>query len=188
MTLRLASLTVVLALVLPAQAAEPFTARALMEGLAANRATHADFVEKKYLASLERPLESSGELVYVAPSRLEKRTLKPKPETLVVDGKTLTIERGGTRRSIALASFPEVAVFTESIRATLAGDLDTLSRDYKVTVDGTASDWRLTLQPSDPKVAALVSRVTVAGRERRIDSIEVLQADGNRSVTTIATR
>ncbi len=165
--------------------AEPFTAKQLMRTLAENKASRAEFVEKKYLASLDRPLESSGELIYVAPSRLEKRTVKPKPEVLIVDGGTLTIERNGTRRSIALASFPEVAAFTESIRATLAGDLDALLRDYRVDVDGSPAQWRLTLLPSDPKIAALVSRVTVTGREKRVDAIEVLQADGNRSVTTI---
>ena len=169
-------------------AAEPFTARQLMRTLAQNKASRADFVEKKYLASLDRPLESSGELLFVAPSRLEKRTIKPKLEVLIVDGGTLTIERNGARRSIALASFPEVAAFTESIRATLAGDLDALSRDYRVEVDGSAALWRLTLLPSDPKIAALVSRVTVTGHDRRIDAIEVLQADGNRSVTTITAK
>ena len=168
-----------------ALAAEPFTAKQLMQALSANKASRADFVEKKYLASLDRPLESSGELIYAAPSRLEKRTLKPKLEVLIVDGGTLTIERNGTKRSIALASFPEISAFTESIRATLAGDLDALSRDYRVEVDGSLARWRLTLLPSDPKIAALVSRVTVTGRDKRIDAIEVLQADGNRSVTTI---
>ncbi len=166
-------------------AAEPFTAKQLMQTLAANKESRADFVEKKYLASLDRPLESSGELIYVAPSRLEKRTIKPKPEVLIVDGGTLTVERNGAKRSIALASFPEVSAFTESIRATLAGDLQALSRDYRVDVDGSPTQWRLTLLPSDPKIAALVSRITVTGRDKRIDAIEVLQADGNRSVTTI---
>jgi len=33
------------------------------------------------LAMLERPLQSSGELLYDAPDRLEKRTLKPKAQT-----------------------------------------------------------------------------------------------------------
>lgn len=156
-----------------------------MHTLAENKASRAEFVEKKYLATLDRPLESSGELIYIAPSRLEKRTVKPRPEVLVIDGGTLTIERNGTRRSIALASFPEVSAFTESIRATLAGDLDALLRDYRVEVDGSPAQWRLTLLPSDPRIAALVSRVTVTGRDKRVDAIEVLQADGNRSVTTI---
>jgi outer membrane lipoprotein-sorting protein len=169
-------------------AADSITAQQLLQMLAKNRASQADFVDRKYLSSLDRPLESSGELIYTAPSRLEKRTTKPKPETMIVDGDTLSIERNGTRRSISLSSYPEVAAFTESIRATLAGDLTALSRDYRVTVDGTQSQWRLTLLPSDQKIAAFVSRITINGRDDRMESFEVLQADGNRSVTTITPR
>ncbi len=97
----------------------------------------------------------------------------------------MSIERDGTKRSISLASYPEVAAFTDSIRATLAGDLATLARSYRVAVDGTHARWRLTLLPSDPKIASVISRVTVDGHDDRIDGFEVLQADGDRSVTTL---
>jgi len=166
-------------------AADAFTVRQLMPMLAANKASRVAFVEKKYLSSLDRPLESSGTLSYTAPSRLEKQTTQPTPETLIVDGNTLTVNRNGSRHTLSLASYPEVAAFTDSIRATLAGDLDRLSRDYKVVLDGSRAQWRLTLLPSDPKIATLVSRVTIDGRDDRIASFEVLQASGDRSVTTI---
>jgi outer membrane lipoprotein-sorting protein len=167
-------------------AADAITAEQLMQRLAQTKASRVGFTDRKYLSSLDRPLESSGELLFTAPSRLEKRTIKPKPETLVVDGNTVTIERNGTRRSLSLTSYPEIAALTDSIRATLSGDLATLTRDYRVVVDGTAAQWKLTLLPSDAKIAQIVSRVTIDGRENRIESFEVLQADGNRSVTTIA--
>ena len=66
----------------------------LMDALAQNRSSQASFVEKKTIAMLERPVESSGELFYTAPNHLEKRTLKPKPESMVIDGGDLLIERG----------------------------------------------------------------------------------------------
>ncbi len=166
-------------------AAEPFTAEQLMRSLAAHGTSRVGFVEKKYLSTLNQPLESAGELAYTAPSRLEKKTVRPKAETLVIDGDTLSIERDGRKRSISLSSYPEVASLTDSIRATLGGDLAHLSRNYRVILDGTREQWRLTLLPSDPKIAALVSRITVDGGADRIAHFEVLQADGSRSVTTI---
>ena len=36
------------------------------------------------MAMLKEPLHSSGELLYEAPDRLEKRTLKPRPEVLLL--------------------------------------------------------------------------------------------------------
>ena len=65
-----------------------------MRGLAQTRSDHVGFVEKKFIAMLDQPVESSGELFYTAPDYLEKRTLKPKVESMTVDGSTLVIERG----------------------------------------------------------------------------------------------
>ena len=47
----------------------------LMQTLAQTRSGHVSFVEKKSIAMLDAPVESSGELFYTAPDRLEKRTL-----------------------------------------------------------------------------------------------------------------
>ena len=55
----------------------------LMRDLAQTRSGHASFVEKKSIAMLDKPVESSGELFYSAPDHLEKRTLKPKPESMI---------------------------------------------------------------------------------------------------------
>src|SRR6266480_3270593 len=73
-------------------------------------------------AMLERPLESSGELVYEAPDHLEERTLAPRVETLVLDHGVLTARRGSRSTTLPLREYPQVAPFVESIRATLAGD------------------------------------------------------------------
>ncbi len=59
---------------------------------------------------------------YDAPDRLEKRTLKPRAETLVLDGGELTVERAHGRRVMDLRAYPQILPFVESIRATLAGD------------------------------------------------------------------
>jgi hypothetical protein len=66
---------------------------ALMSLLAQRKHGHVSFVEEHFLAVLDRPVESSGELLYDAPDRLEKRTLKPKPETLVLEHGVITAHR-----------------------------------------------------------------------------------------------
>src|SRR5258707_15299242 len=79
-----------------------------------------EFIEQQFLSVLKRPIESSGELRYDAPDRLEKRTLKPRTETLVLSGGILTVERAHSRRVTDLHAYPQVLPFVESIRATLA--------------------------------------------------------------------
>ena len=96
----------------------------LMQLLAQNKAGKALFVEKKYISIIDKPIESSGELAFTAPDKLEKRTLKPKLELLVLEGDNLTIDQPDKHRlSIRLQEHAEVAAFVESIRGTLAGDL-----------------------------------------------------------------
>jgi hypothetical protein len=157
----------------------------LMQALAQTTSSRANFVEKKYMAALDAPLASSGELVFVAPDRLEKRTLLPKPESMVLDKTTLTLERGGRKRSLPLQSYPEVGAFVESIRATLAGDQAALERHYQIELEGKAERWTLKLKPIDARMGALVKGLSLSGSRERVDLIEIIQADGDRSVMSI---
>ena len=151
------------------------------------RSTHgaATFTEKKYLAILDAPVESSGELRFVPPARLEKLTLKPSRERLVLDGDVLTLERGRRTHVLALKDYPEVAGMIESIRATLAGDRNALERVYQLSVSGSRARWSLALVPLDPRIGRVVARVRIDGAEGDVRTVEILQADGDRSVMTV---
>src|SRR3990170_2515836 len=157
----------------------------LMRGLAQTRSGHARFVEKKFIAMLDRPVESSGELFYTAPDRLEKRTIKPKPESMTVDAGTLVIERGRQKHRLQLQDYPELAAFIDSIRGTLAGDRKALERNYRLSLDGTAEHWTLQLLPTDEKMQAVIKRIRVAGVRDTVRSIEITQADGDSSLMLI---
>lgn len=157
----------------------------LMRGLAQTRSDRASFVEKKFIAILDRPVESSGELVYTAPDRLEKRTLKPRPESMTVDGDTLTIERGRQKHRLQLQEYPELAAFIDSLRGTLAGDRRALERNYRLRLGGTLDRWTLELQPIDEKMLTVIKTIRMAGARDALSSIEINQADGDRSLMLI---
>ena len=157
----------------------------LMQTLAQTRSGHVSFVEKKSIAMLDAPVESSGELFYTAPDRLEKRTLKPKPETMVLDQGTLLVERGRQKHSLQLQDYPEVAAFIDSIRGTLAGDRKALERNYRLSLDGSNQNWTLQLLPVNEKMLAVVKRIRIAGVREDVNRIEIFQADGDSSVMLI---
>ncbi len=173
-----------LGLCLSAQAAQ-FTIGQLMDLLA--NATHgsATFTEKKYISILDQPVESSGELLFVPPGRLEKRTLKPKVETLVLDGDVLTVERQLQRHVLQLRDYPEVAAMIESIRATLAGDRTALEGVYRLSLEGSRERWTLVLTPLDTRVGSVIARIRMEGRLGEVRTVEILQADGDRSVMSV---
>jgi hypothetical protein len=157
----------------------------LMRGLAQIHSDHSSFVEKKSIAMLDKPVESSGELFYTAPDHLEKRTIKPKLESMILDHGTLVIERGRQKHGLQLQDYPELAAFIDTIRGTLAGDRKALERNYRLSLDGTVEHWTLQLLPADEKMQAVVKRIRIAGVRDAVRSIEITQADGDSSLMLI---
>ena len=157
----------------------------LMRQLAERPHGHAAFVERQFVSLLKQPVESSGELFFDAPDHLEKRTLLPRPESLVVDKGMLTIQRGARHYSVALRTYPQMGPFIDSIRATLAGDRAALESVYGIDFELTDHGWVLTLTPRDPKLAAVVRNIRIVGSGDLIQSVETTRADGDRSVMNI---
>jgi outer membrane lipoprotein-sorting protein len=180
---QLYAVVALLSLALPASAA--FDVSQLMSDLARHRGGTAKFIEKKYIALLDKPVVSTGELTYSAPERLEKRTLTPKPESLLLDKDILSIERDKQKLTIKIGNQPEAMAFVDSLRGMLNGNRAALEKNYLLHLSGNSDKWVLTLLPSEPKIAALVQRITVSGSHDRIRSIEYLQADGDRSLMLI---
>jgi len=160
----------------------------LMQSLAQVQSSQGKFVERKHLAVLDVPLTSSGTLSFQAPGHLEKHTLEPKDESLVLDGGVLTIENKtrNIKRTLVVQQYPAVWAFVESIRSTLAGDLPMLQRFYKVELKGDAAKWRMKLLPLEQKTRAMVKEIVISGRGDRVTVIEMLEASGDRDTMTIS--
>ena len=157
----------------------------VMSALAQRKHGHVSFTEQKFIALLDRPVESAGELLYDAPDRLEKRTVKPKPESLVLEGGVVSAQRGRHHYVLDLKQYPQVVPFIESIRATLAGDRASLERVFKVDFAGSFEQWTLGLVPLDSKLASTVKGIRIEGQKDLIHSVEITEADGDRSLLTI---
>lgn len=179
MRVRLLSLAIGLLCGAAAAEAPPAGAFAEVMGLFAARSHgRVAFTETHELAVLKQPVKSSGELVYVAPDRLEKRTLAPKAETLVLDHGMLTAQRGRHQYTVALSDAPQVVPFVESVRATLAGDAPALQRYFTVSFEGDAAHWGMTLRPRDAAVARSVRQIHLEGERDAIHTVEILESDG----------
>ena len=159
----------------------------LMQGFAQIKSSQAKFTEKKYLRILNKPLESSGTLSYKAPDHLEKRTLLPRLESIVLEQNQITVENKAKNfnRTFGLQDYPLIGAFVESIRSTLAGDSNTLKKFYVIKLGGTMSDWRLLLQPINQNMKAVISEIRINGGKNKISTIEVIETEGDRSVMKI---
>ncbi len=157
----------------------------LMALLAKRKHGEVTYVEQDYLSLLDRPLKSSGVLIYRAPDRLEKRTLVPRKESLVLDGGELTVRRGDRTYHLDLRSYPQVAPYVDAIRATMAGDLGALERVFEVRFSGNLAHWTLRLVPLRKSVARSMRRIRIEGDEADVRSVRIDKTNGDRSVMTL---
>lgn len=159
----------------------------LMQSLAQAKASQGTFVERKFLSVLNRPIEMSGTLQFRAPDHLEKHTLTPKVESLVLDQGTLTIDSRARnlKRTLVLQEYPAVWAFVESIRSTLAGDLPTLQRFYKIKLRGDEGSWQMQLLPVEQKTREVVREIIIAGQGQHVTSIETRESNGDHSTMTV---
>jgi hypothetical protein len=157
----------------------------VMHLLEARRHGEASFVERQFVSPLKHPLESSGTLIYDAPGRLEKKTLEPHPESLVLEGDVLTLRRGHRRQVFELKAYPQVVPFVEGIRATLAGDRNALERVFHVEFAGNVGRWTLTLVPRYGEPSKTVAAVRIDGSRAELSTVEIRQPDGDRSLMTL---
>jgi hypothetical protein len=157
----------------------------LMTALAARGSADATFTEQRYVPVLDAPVQSSGTLRFVAPDRLEKHTLQPRAESLVLAGDQLTLLQGPRTRRLAMTDLPDGGLAINSLRGTMSGDLAALRRGWNVTLFGERRIWTLSLTPLSAAVAQYIETVLIEGQQDRIDRIEIRQADGVRSVMQI---
>ncbi len=159
----------------------------LIESLARNRQAEVRFEETAFSNLLTRPLKTHGILRFIPPAGLEKHITAPHDERYLVEGDTVIFESKtkGTNRTLSLHDYPALRAFIEAFRSTLANDVGTLKRFYRVTLQGEPRQWVLMLHPLDKSVQELVTSIRFSGEREHVSSIEVLAPNGDRSVMSI---
>lgn len=159
----------------------------LMRDLARVKAASAQFTERKTVHMLNAPLVTSGTLTYIAPNRMQKITVSPRPERFVLDGDQVTIAGGPDHdiHTFSLTDYPQIGGLVEGIRATLAGDLAALDHFYVVQLSGDLSNWQLLLQPKDTALTHFVKWIRIRGSRDRIIDIVTEDTDGDQSDMSI---
>lgn len=162
---------------------------ALMRRLATRKTSTAAFREVKELSELTVALKSRGILYYKAPDLLRKTVTSPRRETYQVEGNLLTVFKSGERKGqFQLDEYPRLQAFVESIRATLAGDVDSLKRFYRVSIRGGKGLWLLSLIPRQSSLAEVISRIDIQGRGIDLEVIVIEEPGGNKSTMTILSK
>ena len=159
----------------------------VMNRLAAVKSAKADFTEKKFVRLLDAPVESTGVLIYVAPDRFEKHTKNPVEERMTVERDVVTLDNVAKKKKqqIFIPQFPALAAIVDAMRGALSGNLPQLQQAFSIKASGTNQRWKLHLVPREANQYAYIHAVDITGRDDFIESIEIRQSDGDRSVMSM---
>ena len=157
----------------------------VLAALAQRRHGHALYSEQIESALFKRPLHASGEMFFDAPDRLEKKTLVPAAEDLLVEGDVVTIVRGTHRTSMRLSDYPRLSPLLNGIRATLAGDRSALEKAFQLAFKANGADWELTLQPLPTENRPVYKEIQIRGVDGIVHSISLDRATGERTTLTL---
>ncbi len=171
-----------LALALPAAAAETVLGVEALSRIVTRVPDHeATFLEERRQILLKDPLLLSGTLRFQAPDRLEKHTVEPHRENLVVEGDWVTVslpERNINTR-LKISDDPVLYGLLFSLRAMLNGDVAALEDRFFVEGWGDAESWTVRLRPRAGVLADRVRTVRIAGRTGWIERIELWETSGD---------
>jgi outer membrane lipoprotein-sorting protein len=157
---------------------------ALMEGMAGTPGVVARFTERKELALLSEPLETRGTLYFVPPDRMLRLTTEPSRSRLVIAGERMAFRDEAGGEAVDLAASPLAREFVENFIVLFNGDLAALRARYEPAFRSEGDAWRLELRPRHRPLADVVERVTLEGEGRALRRMEMLERDGDRTVTT----
>ena len=181
----LALVLLLLPLAAPAAPAAPLDLATVTQLLAQRKTGVARYTEERFVSGFDGPLRSSGTLSHAPPDRFARVTLEPRAESMVVEGNTLTLKRGGRTRQITLDTMPELTALIEAVRSTLTGNAATLEKHFHVALEGSVARWTLTLVPRDRRLATQVREIKITGLHSEMRVVELWLAGGDRSVMSI---
>jgi outer membrane lipoprotein-sorting protein len=168
----------------PRTGESPATLEALMRGMASASGVEARFREEKRLALLSEPIESRGTLYFVPPNRLCRETQEPSVSRLVIDGDRVSFrDAAGGGQAVDLSASPIAREYVANFVVLFGGDLDALRKRYEPHFRADASGWTLELVPRAARLREFITRVTLAGRGRALERMEMIEAGGDRTTT-----
>jgi outer membrane lipoprotein carrier protein LolA len=156
--------------------------RATAQSLAKAKAVRGGFVQRRYLADLAQPLESSGKFLFARDAGIEWHTEKPfDSQFLLAESGITQRDEGGVTMSIKASEQPALAVVSRVFYALFALDIDALSHDFELFGERRgASGWVLGLKPRAEALGSVFRQAIVSGGAS-VERVVLEDGNGDRS-------
>ncbi len=144
------------------------------------------FRETRESPWLAAPIESSGSMTFT-PTMLEKRVEQPRREILriLTDRLELVAPGATSARQLMFSEAPAVAALAGALRQVMAGDLQALDKDFRLTALGDERQWTLQLAPRRQDISRFIKQLELQGAGPRLQVIMIEERQGERSTTRL---
>ena len=175
-------------------AGNSWTVKRLMWELSQVSYARLNFVETRQSMFLATDMVIEGNIEYRAPDHIEKVTVSPMSEKILVDGDTMLVEKIAYSKDhyavvktkhYSIESHPVLKATVGSIRYILAGNSEMLGEYYEMSISGQCENWTLELIPRTVEIADYLQKIILSGNESSILRYVTIQADGDESVMTL---
>ena len=147
--------------------------------LAQSHGVRAQFVQTQSLQAMQKPLVSSGTLLFLRDQGALWRIEQPTRMTVVMtDAGVTTLDANDKPMARGARNAAGVAQVSRMMRAMLAGDLSALYSQFSVNAQGNPSRWQLKLTPAQPQLAQALRGLDLAG-DTYVRSIRIRAANGD---------
>jgi hypothetical protein len=150
--------------------------------LAGAKAVRGKFIQRRYLAGLAKPLESSGTFVFAREAGIEWHTEKPfDSQFLLTESRIRQRDEGGGSLEISAADQPALAVVARVFFALFALDVDSLSHDFELYGrEAGNAGWELGLKPRAEALGSVFRHAQVRGGSA-VRTVTLEDGNGDRS-------
>lgn len=155
----------------------------LMKGMRSATGVVAHFTETKELALLSTPLEATGAIYFLPPDRLVRVVTSPGNSRLVVDGDVVRFEDETGQKAMELSSSSIARQLIDSFVVLFNGNEARLAELYTAEYSAGVGTWSLHLSPKGLPLSRMISSFDLTGSGSRIDRMEAVEPDGDRTVT-----
>jgi hypothetical protein len=148
--------------------------------LARQKGVRAQFTQTQTLSAMQRPLVSTGSLLFFRERGVLWRIDTPyKTIYVITDAGVEQVDANGRGvRANNANGGRGVAQVTRMMRAMLGGDLSALYSQFDVRADGTPAQWRLQLTPNQPQVAQSIKGLRMSGGDT-LQTLGITFANGD---------
>ena len=155
--------------------------RATAQSLAKAKTVRGKFVQRRFLADLAQPLESSGKFLFARDAGIEWHTELPfDSQFLLAESGIKQRDEGGVTLSIQASEQPALAVVSRVFFALFALDLEALSQDFELYGEARGTGWVLGLKPRAAALGSVFRQAVVSGGAT-VERVVLEDGNGDRS-------